>query len=644
MNNKINNILDLIKKNQFLQAEKLCENINEEEKTNFEFQNVFGFVLFQLGKYDESIKKWKEVVEVNSRHYLAYSNLGNAYSKKREFQIAISCFNSAIEINSKCFEAQYGLADVYSKLSDFNKAMSFLNKSIKLRPNFLSAYKSKVLLLRLLNKKDEALKLSNEILKSNPKDPQIHFEKAEILSSLGNIEESIKSYKNCYIIDPDFPFALGHLVYEKLNNCDWNNIENEIEEIKAKIIQGKKVCSPLGTLTISDSPELSYISAKKFVEEIEPQHKPSYVNTKYEAKIKIAYFSADFRDHAVGHLIARMLECHDKSKFEIYGFYFGKKNKKDDYYHSRIKKAFTKFFDVVSMSDHEIRKLSKDLKIDIAIDLMAHTGGDECRLSIFSEKFARIHVNFLGYPGTSGANFIDYIIADKVIIPEENKKFFSEKVIYLPNSYQPSEKDRRTLDNLSLKKDFKLPENKFIFCCFNSNQKILPIIYNSWMNILKRTPKSVLWLLSGSDISNKNLKSEAEKRDIDSNRIIFADKLPINEHLARLKHADLFLDTFPYNAHTSCNDAIWAGVPVITMIGKSFQSRVAASLLNTSNLKELITETILDYENKANKIANDSKYLNELKIKIAGSKENNLLFNSEVFAKNIENLFKQMLT
>ena len=390
-----------------------------------------------------------------------------------------------------------------------------------------------------------------------------------------------------------------------------------------------------------DSPEILFKASKIWIQQFDLDNN-NQIDTRIleiNTKIKIGYFSADFRDHPVGHLIVKMLETHDKSKYEIYGFYLGRRHKENDIFHLRIKKAFTKFYDVSSMSNEEIISLSRNLKIHIAIDLMAHTGGHEHRYVIFQSKLAPIQINFLGYPGTSGSNKIDYIIADKIVIPEKNKKFFSEKIIYLPNSYQPSEKNRILSEKIITKQNLNLPVEDFIFCCFNTNKKILPNILKLWSEILNQIQKSVMWLMSSNNYAEKNLKKEFENKNIDSERIIFCNKVTISEHLARIKHADLFLDTFPYNAHTSCSDSIWAGLPILTLEGESFQSRVASSLLKTTGLTELIAKNEKEYVDKAIYIAKNKEYLNELKNKLIASKDSNPLFDNKSFTHNLENAY-----
>ena len=343
----------------------------------------------------------------------------------------------------------------------------------------------------------------------------------------------------------------------------------------------------------------------------------------------------------MGHLLVRMFELHDKDKFEIYGFYFGPKIKENDNLSKRIINSFDKFIDITNKSDIEVVELSRSLGINIAVDLMCYTGNYN-RFGIFTKKCAPIQVNFLGYPGTSGSKYIDYIVVDKKLVSNENKDYFSEKFIFLPDTYQPNEENKSTSEKKFSKTELDLPDSKFIFACFNTHQKITPDIFLSWMKILKRKNDSVLWLLQDNVFSEKNLKKEAEKNQIDPKRLIFAKNLPLNEHLSRMTHIDLFLDTTPYNAHTTCSDALRQCIPVLTLKGKTFASRVGASLLNTMRLNELVVSNVDNYEKLAIKIANDLEYLTELKQKIKKNKYETNLFKADIFTKNIEKGFSKI--
>ena len=521
-----------------------------------------------------------------------------------------------------------------------------LNQALKLKPDHLLTIKNKIEVLTQMNKKEELLKFLNEVIPYHPQNTEFYSEKAKVLSSMGMRAQSINTYKTIYMLDPDFPDVLGSIVSDKLSNCEWDGLEKDFVDIKKKINEEKDVADPFTVSLLFDSADLQNKSAKIWIKQyrvFEEFKRSSNLNNK--KTINLGYFSADFRNHPVGHLISKILETHDKSKFDLYGFYFSDKKEESDQYYQRIKKAFKKFYHVSDMSDSEIISLSKKLNIDIAVDLMAHTGSFEnvSRFGVFHNKCAPIQINFLGYPGTSASKSIDYIIADKIVIPEKNKKFFSEKIIYLPHSYQPSERIRTLSEKKITKEELSLPQNEFIFCCFNTNKKILPNTLKLWSEILKEIPKSILWLLSNNENFKENIKFEFEKKNVNPQRIIFSEKAPIHEHLNRIKHADLFLDTFPYNAHTTCSDSIWAGVPLLTIEGQSFQSRVAASLLKTSGLDELIAKNEDDYIKKAVYIAKNEDYLNSLKNKLKNSRDTNPLFDTKTFTKNIEKAFSVVL-
>ena len=644
MRSSINKILNLIKLNKFNDAIYICEEIKDNLKQNYEFINIHGYILYKLNNYKEAITLWNKVLIIKPDYFFALNNLGNVHSKLEKYHEAIDFFNQALTFDPNYFEASYGISEAYFKLKNYEDSLRNLNKCIKLKPDFFPAIKSKLGILKLINKLNDALKFIDEMIKVSPNNAYFYNEKGLILSEQGKEIEAINSYKSAYIIDPDYPFVLGNIIFDKLINCEWYKIENDFEEILYKTNIHKQVIDPLTLSYIFDSPALLNKSAKKWVK-FKSQNKLSifeFKERKKKEKINIGYFSADFRNHPVGHLLSRTIELHDKSKFNVHGFYFGNNHKKNDHYYLRLRNAFHKYHEVANRSDEDIINLARELKIDIAIDLMVHTGGFENRLKIFLEKCAPIQINFLGYPGTSGTDKIDYIIADKTLIEEKDKKHYSEKIIFLPNSYQPCEKDRFVSNKKITKEEFNLPDNKFVFCCFNSNQKILKSTFNLWVEILKRSSNSVLWLISNNKNFKNNFIDEVKKKNVNPERIIFADPIPVEEHLIRIKFADLFLDTFPYNAHTTCSDSIWAGVPVLTKKGKSFHSRVAASILNVTGLKELIVNSDMEYIDKAVKIAKDKKYLKNLKYNLKKSKDTNPLFDSKNYTKKIEQAYQKV--
>ncbi len=640
MRDKIDEILTLIKNNNFIEAEKKCEDIKDKLENNLQFFHIYGFVSFNLKDYNKAIDLWKKTIKIDPNFVSGFNNLGNAFLKIKKFEEAIKYLNKSLELKPDFFETHYTLSEIFFQKGLHEKTLHHLNEAIKIKPDHLQTIKNKLKLLSKLNKKEEILKLLEKVIPNHPKNTELYNEKAQVLSELGLNSQSLSTYKTIFMMEPDYPFVLGNIVSDKLRNCNWDGLDKDLKDIEKKINKEKEVADPFLVSTLYDSPDLLNKVTKLWIKQFDHGQKINeFQITRDYSKINIGYFSADFRDHPVGHLIVKMIESHDKSKFNIYGFYLGNKHKQNDEYHLRLKKAFTKFYDVSKMSDEEISLLSKNIQIHIAIDLMAHTGGHESRFGIFLKKCAPIQINFLGYPGTSASDKIDYIIADRTVIPEKNKKYFSEKIIYLPNSYQPSEKNRKLSVKNFNKQNLNLPDNDFIFCCFNTNTKILPGVFKLWIDILKRVPKSNLWLISDKNDVKENLKLEFKKKNIEPERIIFGDKLHISEHLARIKFADLFLDTFPYNAHTSCSDSIWAGLPVLTLEGDSFQSRVASSLLKTSGLNELIAKNKEEYVRKAVYIAKNKEYLNYLKNKLINSRESNPLFDNKSFANNIEKAY-----
>jgi predicted O-linked N-acetylglucosamine transferase (SPINDLY family) len=394
-------------------------------------------------------------------------------------------------------------------------------------------------------------------------------------------------------------------------------------------------------LPISDSMDLQRKVAELWVKEKHPaqvalEYKSHYLE---DQKIRIGYFSADFHEHATMYLMAQLFEMHDKSKFELIAFSFGPD--RQDSMRERAVAAFNQFYDVRDKTDQEIAQFSRDLGVDIAVDLKGFTL--DSRTGIFSYRAAPIQISYLGYPGTMGAEFIDYIIADHIIIPQHLQDKYSEKVLYLPDCYQVNDQTREIADTKYSRESLGLPSTSFIYCSFNANYKITPTVFDAWMRILKSVDESILWLFEDNAKSALNLKNEAEKRGVNPDRIYFAKRVPLSEHLARQKVADLFLDTWPCNAHTTTSDALWAGLPVLTFPGESFASRVAASLVNAVGLTELIAGSEKQYEELAIELAKDSEKLNHYKKTLLLNLDSSPLFDTNKFTINLENLYIQLI-
>jgi predicted O-linked N-acetylglucosamine transferase (SPINDLY family) len=355
-------------------------------------------------------------------------------------------------------------------------------------------------------------------------------------------------------------------------------------------------------------------------------------------KIRIGYFSADFQEHATSYLIAELFEMHDRSKFRVIAFSFGPPSQ--GAMRKRLADAVDEFIDVSEKTDSEAALLSRNLKIDIAVDLKGFT--QNSRAGIFALGAAPLQVNYLGYPGTMGAEYIDYLIADRTLVPEESRRYYSEKIVYLPDSYQVNDGKRTIANKEFTRAELGLPMRGFVFCCFNNNFKIMPRTFDVWMRILSRVEGSVLWLFAGNPAAMENLRREAILRKIGSERLVFAERMDLPEHLARHRAADLFLDTWPCNAHTTASDALWAGLPVLTHTGEAFASRVAASLLTAIRLPELIASTPEDYEELAVQLATNAERLALIRKKLANNRLTAPLFDTRLYTRHLEAAYIQM--
>lgn len=605
----INNLLEkgifLHKKNSLDEAKKIYKEIIEIEKENFQAMHLLGIIFFQQKDYDQGIQFIEKSLQINNKNYSALNNLGNIFLELKKYPEAIEKYKKALNLNKNYTAAIYNLGNVYKATSKYKIALEYYYKAIISDPKFFDAY----------------------------------YDYAELLERTGRTEDALIYYSKLLELSPEYPYLLGSIARSKLSICEWKSLDEEIEKIKNNLFN-KKIINAFDILLITDSLEHQTKAIKQYSEDKFPST-AAVIDLKQENnnKIKIGYYSSDFSNHAVGYSIVQLFEFHNKKKFEVYAFYFGKKN---DETTKKISKECKEFIDVSNISDFELINLSKKIGINIAINLNGFTSNS--RTKIFSSRISPIQINALGYPSTMMVSYMDYIIADQVVIPEKNQKFFKEKIIYLPSFYQISNDKKKISNKNYTYKDFNLPSDKFIFCCFNNILKINPNIFSLWMKILKKNENSVLWLKSNKTNVIKNLKLEADKCRVESDRIIFANKLESSEdYLASYKLADLFLDTFPYNAHVTGCDALYSGLPILTLCGESFASRVGASLLNTLNMNELIAYSETEYVNKAYNLSINKKKIKELKQKLSNPLTISKLFNSKLYVEKIETAYIEIL-
>jgi protein O-GlcNAc transferase len=599
-----------------------------------------GATLKELKRYEDAVAFAEQALAINPYLAEAWSNKGGALKELKRFDEAIAHYDKALSLKPDYAEAWTNKGVTLHELKRYDEAIAHYDKALSLKPDYAEGWSNKGATLHDLKRFDEAIAHYDKALSLKPDYAEAWTNKGVTLHELKRYDEAIAHYDKALSLKPDIDWVSGDLLHIKMKICSWSGLAESLEDISQKVAANEKVAQPFPLLALNDDALLHKKSAEIYIQSrypFSPALEPIFKRSQTQ-KIRVGYFSADFKNHPVAFLIAELFELHDRSQFEIYGFSLVKAA---DGMSSRLQLAFDHSIETQGMSDIEIAQLSRVLNIDIAVDLTGFT--QDARTGIFSHRAAPIQLNYLGYPGTLGADYMDYIIADRSLIPLESQSCYSEKVVYLPNSYQVNDRKRLISDRQFTRKELGLPENGFVFCCFNNNFKILPTTFEGWMRILRAVEGSVLWLLQDNSWAVENLKKEAEKQGVAPDRLVFAERLPLPEHLARHRQADLFLDTFPYNAHTTTSDALWAGLPVLTLMGRSFASRVAASLLNAIGLPELITFTQKEYEALAIELATNPKILVDIKLKLARNRLNAPLFDTPLFTKNLEAAYIKMM-
>lgn len=600
-----------------------------------------GVILNELKRYDEALAQYNQAILLKPDYLEAWSNKGNVLHTLKRFDEALIHHNQAIKLSNSDAETLFNKGFTLYELKRYEEALTHYNQAILLKPNYQEALSNKGLVLHTLKRFNEALTYYAQALKLKNSDAGTLYNNGLTLHELKRYEEALAYYELANQLNPDLDCILGTLVHERMIVGVWADIDSKISALANKLRTTKKATNPFNVLSVIDSPHLHLLAAKNWIEEEFPVNYalpdiPKYANK----KIRVAYFSADFREHPVSALTAELFELHNRDRFEIFAFSLHSVPA-DDHVRARLIKAFDHFIDVDDLSDLQITELARKHQIDIAVDLGGHTQG--ARPGIFAYRAAPIQVNYLGFPGTLGAEYMDYIIADQTIIPKDRQLYYSEKIAYLPDTYMVNDSKREPTKKPLTKSEFNLPETGFIFCCFNNSYKINPPTFQNWMRILEKVDGSVLWLSENNAAFQKNLRSEAEKRGICLDRLIFAKRVADPSiHLARHMLADLFLDARPYNAHTTAVDALLAGLPVLTLIGESFASRVAASLLNAVGLPELITHTEEEYETLAIDLATNPEKVIALKQKLTQNHSKTALFDTKLFTRNIEHTYQIM--
>ena len=617
-------------------AKKLYLELIEIDKDNFLFQNLLGTTFLQLKKYDEAIKHLDISIKLNPNFPASFGNKGIAHAEKLQYQEAIINYDKAIALKNNFYDAYLNKGIALKSIHKYDDALKYFDHCIKVNPEDPKIYNNLGNLFLEQKNLKEALKFYDKAISLQDEFAEAYNNRGEANQQLGNYKQAIEDYTKVLKINNNLDYIQGKILHAKMHINDWENFDEQIENLRTGIKNNKKVILPFPLLALIDDPKLHKLVAEQYSQNIF-NNSPSLKKNKVKNKIKIGYFSARLHDSPTLHLMFDVFKNHNKSEFEIYGFAHGGI---DDSWTKKIKKYFNKFYDISKLSTKEVFSIVYENELQIAVNLTGHTLN--ARDDIFYRQVAPIQINYLGYPGTLGSKVYNYIIADKIILPKKFKKNYSEKILYLPNCYQPNQANREVSKKNFQKEDFNLPEKKFIFGCFNNSYKITPNIFKCWMKILKKSRNSVLWLLQKHNTGRENIKREAIKNGVNPKRIIFAERVSVEDHLKRIGFIDLFLDTYPYNAHTTASEAIKMGVPVLTIIGESFASRVASSILKNVGLEELIVNNVDDYTDIAVKIANDKKKLWYLKNHLSKADNTKKLFDSKKFTRDLEEIFQNI--
>jgi protein O-GlcNAc transferase len=601
-----------------------------------------GNTLHELKRYDEAIAHYEKAISLKPDYAEAWSNKGITLHELKRYEEAVTHFNQALSLKPDYAEAWSNIAVALKGLKRYDEAIAHYEKALSLKPDYAEAWSNKGVTLHELKRYEEAIAQYEKALSLKPDYAEAWSNKGNTLHELKRYDEAIAHYEKALDLMPCMPLCLGRIVHTMKRVCNWKSTAEYASDLLKQIQLGHLVIAPFSLLSINDNSLLHKKCAHIYAQNKYPANQALGAIPQYEKKekIRIAYFSPDFRDHPVALLTAELFELHDREKFEVIAFSLFK-TPVDDEVNLRLRKGFDRFIDVDGMTDLEVARLARELKVDIAIDLAGPT--QHSRTAIFSYRAAPIQVNWLGYPGTIGADFIDYIIADKTVIPPSSQECYFEKVVYLPNTYMVDDSKRNSSTRTFTKYGLGLPEHGFIFCCFNSYQKYNPQILDRWSKLLFTVRDSALWITENNTYFKENLISEFEARGISRGRLVFAQRLDsMGDHLARLSLADLFLDTYPFNAHTTAIDALKAGLPVLTLKGESFASRVASSLLEAIGLPELVTTNQEAYEAMAIELATHPEKITDLRLRLSQNRNSSPLFDTPLFTKHLESAYTEM--
>lgn len=630
----LQNAQRLHKAGNLAEAARLYGEVLRLNPNQFDALQALGSLYYQSGRYVEAERLLADAVKLDSRWADAHYLRGCALQRLNRNEDAINAFNQALASKPDFTDAQMARGVARMTLHRFDDALADFDAIIAAEPENAGAWNNRGCILQAINRNEDALACFEKASALKPDFVEALISGGSVLAVLKRLEEAAENYEKGLAVNPDLPFALGNLVLYRLQCCDWRHFERDRAQIAAGLKAGKPIIQPFINVTLSSSMADQLQCARTSIASQWPKAtRALWRGDAYgHGKIRVAYISADFRDHAVARLIAGLFEHHDKSHFETIAISLASDD--GSTMRTRFRATFDHFIDAERLSDEQVATLLRRMQADIAVDLMGFTSG--CRPGILALRPAPVQVNFLGYPGTMGAPYVDYIVGDRIVIPEEHRPFYAEKIVTLPDAYQCNDKERLISTVTPSRAALRLDDDAFVFCCFNNSNKLTPEIFTLWMRLLQQVDDSVLWLLEDNAAASRNLRREARQRGVDDSRLVFAPRVRPAEHLARHRTADLFLDTLPYGAHTTASDALWVGLPVLTCKGTTFAGRVGASLLHAAGLPELVTESLDAYEALALTLARDRDLLHALKDRLARNRDSCALFDTARFTRHFE--------
>jgi protein O-GlcNAc transferase len=637
---KLRRAVEFHRQGRLPEAQRLYREVLQKSPRHFDATRLLGLTMYQQGRHTEGYALISEALKADPNSPQAYFDQGLVLHALNRSGESLASYTRAIELNPKFAEAFFNRGNVLLHLRRHEQALDSYDRAVTIRPNYVNALNGRGNALRDLNRSEEAIASYDRALAIKPDDAAAIFNRAIGLMAIRYYEQAILDFERLLSMGTAKEHVRGHLLHCRMHSCDWRSYWLDTSLVIDNVRAKKRCIDPFELLSVSGSEADHLLCSRLYVKKECPRSTlPIWCGERYRHdRIRVAYLSSDFHDHPTAFLTAGLFEQHDRARFETIAVSFGPDHQTG--MRARIRNAFEHFHDVARMSDREVADLLRNLEVDIAVDLKGFT--ERSRPRILAFRPSPIQVSYLGYPGTMGTDYIDYLIADRIVIPESQFGYYTEKVVYLPDSYQVNDSKRRIAERTPSRIEVGLPEAGFVFCSFNNPYKITPTVFDIWMRLLSEVDESVLWLLKSNEGVAHNLRREAADRGITPERLAFAPFIGSEDHLARFRLADLFLDTLPCNAHTTASDALWAGLPVLTCLGSAFAGRVGASVLNAAGLPDLISRSLEEYEELALRLATDENALSAIKDRLRINRSTCALFDTDRFSRHIEAAYTTM--